>query len=449
MRKTAISLLLLAFIAVGYYGYNQYQDKEQLVRRTEIQYQKNFHELVWGIDSINSQLAQTLVSSSPKQIMFSLTNLWRQSFSAQNNLSGIPVAMIELDRTDKVLSDIAEYSYYLLQKNNLEKQELTEKEWAKIQDLYKRSKIMGEELHEVEASVIDQNLSFVDLETEGIIKGKELTDNKIVDGLTKIENKVKAFPELEFDQGVQKIEPELKPIVGKRITKEKALEAATNFMNAYDGPVQKVEVAFENKGKIATFGIKAYKKGNKNPTYLEVSKNGGHVVQLYVDRPIKEVNINDDEALKKATEFLNKIGLKDITRVETDSDTNITVFTFVPNQGKTLLYTDMIKVQVALDNGQITSFDQSSYLAYHHQRDLPAPKKSPEEVTAGMNPNFKVNNIRLAVIPGEFEDKEILVYDVRGSIEEETFILFVNALTGEDERIVRLTKPEVFPVRVR
>src|SRR5690554_3982535 len=120
MRKLIIPLLVVALLITGYYAYGQSQLNDDLIRRAEAQYQKNFHELVWGVDTINSQLAQTLVTSSPEQIMSSLTNVWRESFGAQANLSSIPVTMIELDKTQKLLDDIGSYSYYLLKENNIE-----------------------------------------------------------------------------------------------------------------------------------------------------------------------------------------------------------------------------------------------------------------------------------------------------------------------------------------
>ena len=59
-----------------------------------------------------------------------------------------------------------------------------------------------------------------------------------------------------------------------------------------------------------------------------------------------------------------------------------------------------------------------------------------------MNPNFDVQQIALAYVPSEFrENHEVLCYEVRGKIKEERFILFINADTGEDFRIVRITKP--------
>ncbi|MGI6226362.1 MAG: germination protein YpeB [Peptococcales bacterium] len=449
MRKV-LPILVLFLVITGYFAYSQHKVNEDLVRRVESQYQRSFHELVWNVETINSQLAQTLISSSSEQVMLSLTNLWRESFAASSNLGGLPIAMVELDKTDKLINDIANYSYYILKANNLEKQKLTEKEWEKIRDLYERSKTLRNELQSMEAAVLDRNLSFVEVETVVLRRGKDLPDNSIVDGFTTIENKIKAFPDLQFDEGVHKIEPEPRPIAGESISEQKAVEIAKKFINAYDGPVTRAKMSFSAEGRIPIFGVEAFKEGEDTPTYIEVTKKGGKVIQIYTERAIREANLDLNTAEEHARKFLKEQGLTNLDLVDVTTGTFTAIFTFVPTEKGVRLYSDMIKTQVALDTGQIISFDQTSYLSHHHQRSIETPKISEDQITDNMNPNFEVQQVSLAYVPSEFrENHEVLCYEVRGKIEEERFILFINAETGEDFRIVRLTKPREFEVTLR
>ena len=61
--------------------------------------------------------------------------------------------MVELDKTQKLLDDIASYSYYLLKENNINQKKLTAKEWDKIQGLYDRSVAVCDDLSLMEASI--------------------------------------------------------------------------------------------------------------------------------------------------------------------------------------------------------------------------------------------------------------------------------------------------------
>lgn len=449
MRKFIIPLLVAVLLITGYYAYGQRQLNDDLIRRAEAQYQKSFHELVWGVDTINSNLAQTLVTSSPEQIMGSLTNIWRESFGAQANLASIPVTMVELDKTQKLLDDISSYSYFLLKENNIEQKKLTEKEWNKIQELYDRSVAVCDDLSEMEASVLNNNISFVDMETRALRRGETLTNHVIVDGFTNIENKVKAYPEMQFDEGIQKLEREPRPIEGKDITEEEALEIARDFLNKLSGTVSSVEIAFDANGKIPTYGVSGLRGEANIPTYVEVTKKGGHVIEMYMNRRIQEGTLEIEEAERKAREFLTSLNLDNLELVEVDSNSDTAIFTFVPTEDGVLLYSDMVKAQVALDNGEILSFNQTSYLSYHHQRNTERSTLEAQEITIDMNPNFKILQTRLALVPNEFETKEILSYEIRGQINNETFILFVDANTGEDVRVVRMTKPREYEMLVR
>lgn len=54
-----------------------------------------------------------------------------------------------------------------------------------------------------------------------------------------------------------------------------------------------------------------------------------------------------------------------------------------------------------------------------------------------MNPNFQVEDIQLALITDEYSINEILTYEVRGTVVEEAFSVFVDAQSGQEIRIVR------------
>lgn len=102
--------------------------------QAEGQYQRSFWELSDSIEAMNGQLAQLLVTTSQEQLLLGLSSLWREVYSAVNNLSGLPVAMHELERTDLLLSDVAEYSYYLLRKNVLQQKPLAQEDWDQLRN---------------------------------------------------------------------------------------------------------------------------------------------------------------------------------------------------------------------------------------------------------------------------------------------------------------------------
>ena len=281
--------------------------------------------------------------------------------------------MVELDKTDQLIQDIADYSYYILKKNNLENKKLTEKEWEKLQEFYERSLVVRDELQNMESSVLNRDLSFVEVETTVLRNGRKLKDNTIVDGFQTIEQKfelflicnlMKVFIRLSRNQGQS----------GQRLQKKKAVAIARKFMNDHDGPIATSEMSFSADGKIPVHGVRTVKEGDEIATYLEVTKKGGHVIQMYMERPIDEVNLDFQAAEEKAREFLKAHDFIDMELVDVSTDTNTAIFIFVPTEKGIRLYSDMVKTHVALDNGQVIAFDQTSYLSYHHQRTVSTPK---------------------------------------------------------------------------
>jgi spore germination protein len=128
--------------------------------------------------------------------------------------------------------------------------------------------------------------------------------------------------------------------------------------------------------------------------------------------------------------------------IDIEKDTHIADLTFVPKQNGIYIYSDMVKIQMALDDNSILNFDQTSYATRHYARTIPAPAVSKEQILRNMNPHFQIDEVRLALIPDEYSSEELLTYEVRGSIVNEAFSIFVNASTGQEVRIVRRTSPE-------
>ena len=106
-------------------------------------------------------------------------------------------------------------------------------------------------------------------------------------------------------------------------------------------------------------------------------------------------------------------------------------------EGDVIVYHDLIKVLVALDNGQILTYDALGYLMSHRERDLPQPKISISEARKKLNPELEVEEERMAVIPSD-GSHERLTYEFKAKMDGEDFLVYINALTGEEERIFKL-----------
>jgi spore germination protein len=96
-------------------------------------------------------------------------------------------------------------------------------------------------------------------------------------------------------------------------------------------------------------------------------------------------------------------------------------------------------VLVAMDNGQVLTYDALGFLMSHHKRDLPKPKVSMDEARKKLNPELKVKAERMAVIPTAGKH-EVLTYEFKAEMRGDTFLVYINALNGNEERIFKLLK---------
>ena len=432
VRYILIVVILLLSAALAGTGWYLRQEKELTALQSygaENQYQRNFWELSSSIETLNTQLAQLLVTTSQEQTLLGLASLWREVYNAINYLGGFPAAMQELENTDLLLNDVAEYSYYLMRKTILQDKPLSEKDWTQLEDFYRRSQVVNQELTALGTRILNEDLRLQELH-------KAQEDNIILAVFRSIENQVHAFPELKFEEGVRKIEPEPRVISGESITSIEAITQANFFLEKLgiehgQGNVQ----SFSENSRLPIYTI-AY-KDDKQPIYVEVSQKGGHILQFYQYRPVDVVHYTLDDAWAMTQQLLQDLRFPPMALVESQAANGIADLTIVPKIDGIYIYADMLNIQVALDNNSLLNYDQTSYASRHYDRQLPTPQLSKEDILKDMNPNFQIEDVRLALITDEYSVHELLAYEVIGNVVDEAFSIFVDANTGRELRIVR------------
>ena len=421
--------LIVLLAVVGSFSLYRIQQlhtaQQRAIYQTEAIYQRNLGELSDAVHNLNGQLAQLLVTTSQEQLLLGLSNLWREVYSAISHLGSLPVATHELEQTDLLLNDIAEYSYYLLRKNVLQQTPLNLQDWNQLEAFYHRSNVVKQELDTLETSLLadEFRLAAVSLSDE---------TSPIITTFRSIESQVNAFPPLTLEEGVRKIEPEPRPIQGEPLSEAEAITNADRFLAALDLSDEQGKLAFATENtKVPVYGI-AY-PGNQ---YVEVSQIGGHVLQYYHSRQLGTARLTPEDVAQQATTILQQLQFEHMVCVERTQENNTANFIFVPEQDGVYLYPDMVKLQLALDNGALLGFDQTSYQTRHYTRTLSAPTLSKEDILQNRNPNFQLESVHLALIPDYYSTQELLTYEIRGTIVGEAFSIFVDAHTGQEMRIV-------------
>ena len=175
---------------------------------------------------------------------------------------------------------------------------------------------------------------------------------------------------------------------------------------------------------------------------LAVSRRGGYVVQAISSRVPTRSIYTVEESLEAARAILRSHDYRGMEESYHIAQGNELTVTFCAKQGETICYPDMVKVTVARDNGELLRFDAEAYLTSHARRDLPAPEANAEELRARLPEGLAVLSERLAVIPTlgaeEIFCREFVCEDGEG----QHYLVYFNAVTGAQERILILLEDE-------
>ncbi|MGZ0053185.1 germination protein YpeB [Brevibacillus gelatini] len=442
--RVLFPVALVALVGAGMWGYQEHNEKNSVLIKAENSYQRAFHDLTYHIDKLHDELGKSLVVNSRRQMTPTLTNVWRLAYAAQSDVGQLPLTLMPFSNTEEMLSRVADFSYRVAVRD-LEKEPLTDKEYNTLKSLHKQAKDIQDQLRNVQANVIDKQLRWMDVET-ALASDDKKSDNTIIDGFQTIEKKVQEFPDLDWGVGIQSLDKKkqqrIKGIDGKPVSPEEAKKSALKFLrlNTQDA---KVEVDENGKGQTYTaYSVRVIPNGQKAAINLDVTKRGGKVVWMMSEREIGEEKLDMKQAQERGEEFLRERGFANMAVSEIDSYDRNALFTFVPMQDGVRIYPDSVTVEIALDNGEVTAFNATEYLFNHKQRILGKPRISKEEARKKVNPSVKVTNERLALIEGKNDGKEVLTWELTGSFEGNSYMVYINAMNGDEEEVVKMETDE-------
>lgn len=444
MKNGIIFVLVVALIAAGVWGYLQYQEKNEYYTFLDNQFQRMFYDLTGSVETITTDISKLLVSSQSKETVPLYSNILMNAYNAQEKLSQLPIRHGEVAKIEKFLNQVGDYTF-ALSKKTLNGEKLSEKEVGNLERLHNYSMDLGADLHELQDKALDGKVWKGELRRKANEELKK-EENPIQAQFTKFEERMVEYPELIYDgpfsdHAIQGMKPRIQ---GKRVSEEEAKKVAVDFVGK--AVVESVEKRDDNKGKIDTysFTMKAEneEEDEDNPFYMDVSQKGGRVVWLLNNREVKEGNISPKEGIEKASSFLEEKGFKSMTPMFNLRYDNVVVINYVYVQDEVLMYPDLIKVKVGLDDGTIVGFDATSFLTANYQREIPEPKLSPEEAREKVSREVKVDGEpRLSYIPTP-SFQEIYCYEFKGTYKGDDFFIYINAETGEEERILKVIKSE-------
>lgn len=431
-------IALVALAGVAYWGYNQNRRLNDMTIMMENQYSRAFLDLSDYVDNVEVMLAKSLVTSSPRGTSTMLEEVWRQANLAQTNMGQLPVSPPVLEKTSNFLTQVGDlaYAYNTKTANGAS---LSDKEYDALKKMHGYAVSLQNSLHKIQDQIIEGKMAWGVAQGPKQLKSKDTKNNQTAP-FENVEKNFQEYPSMIYDGPYSDHMMKTKPVGLK--SGEVDVQTAEKVVRKLIGEnkidsIKRLDDSNNEAIKTYRFSIIYDKSDKDGEGEVDITKKGGQVFWMLRNRPISDAKLSMDDAKKAARDFLKKNGfesMKDTYYMKNDS---IATICFAYEQDGIVVYPDLVKVKVALDNGEVLGIEAKGYLYNHKKRDIPAAKLTIEEARSKINKQLKIDSQKRAIIPTDFKTEKYC-YEFTGKVDKQKFIIYINAETGAEEDVLML-----------
>lgn len=440
-RWGLITVLSIGVIGSVIWGYQEHQDKNAILIQAENSYQRAFHDLTYRIDLLSDKISTVLATNTPEKLSPQLAEIWKITSDAHADVGQLPLTLLPFNKTEEFLTNIGDFSYRVAIRR-LEEDPLNDDEIDYLNRLHEQANDIRRELRTVQNNVINDGLRWMDVELA--LATNEPSDNTIIDGLKTIEKNTEQFTETDRQGGFsfttaredreinltgkQYDEGEIEQFVRDRFELESEVDLAINETGE-GSDIPMYHISFETDD---LYG------------YADVTKQGANMISYLLTREIGDRELGLHDGMNEATQLLNEIGYENVEPISSAQYEQVGVYQYVfVDDDNIYFHPDLIQVKVALDNGEIIGLNARDYIINQNTRETESYETSltEEEAIERVNPNLDIQETRLAVIESDLGE-EILTYELIGTMNDQTYRIYINSEDGFEERVELLRQTE-------
>lgn len=434
-RRNAVRVISFcvaaAFVAVGF-AVRTKLDSKRYRLEIENSYSRSLDELNAGVNNISVILEKAQYVTSAKQISNMAAQLLSEAETAKAALSQLPAGSGELTILNRFLSQVGNYAMSV-SKSLVGGGELSDEYSTNITALRDTAKKISE-------AISNSSISYNNPSSWAAEIDKKLDDavqpDSLGGSLDELEESLSDYPTLVYDGPYSDHILEKEPQMIKNAEKVSESDAIKKAAETAECDIDSLKFEESIKGKIPS-----YRFSGNNVT-VTVSESGGYAVYMRKSRTIGDSILEYRQALDKAKRYLEKIGMSGFTETYFFTDEGVCVINFAYLDGKTICYTDLVKVGVAMDTGEIMLYEASGYLTNHTDRAFETPAVSADEAAQRVSDKLKIRETALALIPTDSAG-EVRCYEfVCEAGDGQEILVYINALNLDEERILILLKSD-------
>ena len=383
-------------------------------------------ELSCYLTNISADLEKGRYAGTPARLSQMSARVWRESAGAKSSLASLPVGRLQLEGTYKFLSQAGDYAMALARKTGTG-ETLTPEELENARKLGDYASRLRDYVEAVGHQVQIGQLSLTGLrEQEGALD--------VSAGFSDVEQVMTGYPTLIYDG----------PFSDHMLDREPLATKGKATVSLRDARVAAAAAARLREDEMT----RADDENSRMPSYtfcsgticVGVSKAGGYPTYMINSREIGEQRIHQTAVFSRAQEYLESLGFENMRPTYYEKADGICTINYAGSQDGIILYPDLVKVGVAMDDGGIVFYDARSFLSNHQSRTLQTPSITAQQAGGSLSPLLETRSSRLALIPTD-AGGEMLTYEfstVARDNPDQKILVYINAATGAEENILLL-----------
>lgn len=398
-------------------------------------YEENLNIISSKCNEIEQGLCKLTVCSDREQAIRILSDIIDDSSAASISLTLLPISpeyTVILNRYFNHLSDYSKYMMYSSAEGCLPSESFAEN----ISALHKSASGINSAISSLRSnpnpSAYDWSLYLRDEISE-----LDMLSDDLFSTFETIQTESISYPTLIYDgpfsdSVVNRI---INESANKNIDENEAERVFVKYLSV-NVPYRSVG-HYSCDGVVSTWCVVIEVSGKKY--YGNVSKATGEVISFLCDNDSANQRYSRDDAVKAGSDFLSTHGYTDMEPQYCEITENIATINYVYTSSGILIYPDMVKIRVNLENGKVEGFEGLSYYANHRDRNISFEKT---DISSLKLPNgCEITSSGPALIPTDGGNEQLCT-EIRCIINGDSYILYFDAASHKEVKIFKVLSSE-------
>ena len=434
-----ITFLSAALVVAGIFAIRGTRKANALDRYARASTERAFDELVTSVSEMSNALEKSVYTTDPALAGALCTQIFGRAMTAQTALEALPYASQEMEQTASFVAKAGDYASAL--SRTVGDGGWTGEEMANLKSLADTASVMKLNLQDMQSRLAQGEMALDQVYARASSElGGEDQPPLAGETFKTIEQEFPELPTLIYDGPFSETMARRQALYlegKKEVEEEEALKKAAKFL---DIAASELRSAGECGGDVPCWIFACHMLGGEYSVY--VTKQGGEIWSVVGARSVGKPIYTVDQGLALAGDYVKGWGLKSLEESYHTVSDGVLLVNFEYAEKGVRCYPDLIKVGVALDTGALMSYDAQGYITAHTKRSIPDAAVSEQEAQESLSQALAVQAHAMAIIPTDGGQERYCHEFLCQSEDGDKYLMYVNAQTGAEEKILILLEDE-------